>query len=221
MRWVFERLVALGLIAFAVLAVYVLAATHLFAWRGDAAAREARADVIVVLSAGFNNLGELDHMSAARTDMGVSLWRAGVAPEIIMSGGVDAELGLIMAEHMAARAIAAGVPAEAVHAETRSVSTFENARFVLEIAREKGWRTAVLLTDDFHIARGALLFWWWDPGELEVVALAASDGTAEMDWEWRQYMLFRETLAYPFNAVKLIGQMALNAMGRGDERVVR
>lgn len=105
-----------------------------------------RADVIVVLA------GD----SGGRVRHGVELYRRGVAPRILMSGG---PIGLTTwAELMKQQAVAMGVPAEAVWIQDRSTSTTEDARFSAEVLKAKGVRSVCLATSNFHSRRAGMLF---------------------------------------------------------------
>lgn len=183
---------------------------------------EEEADVIIVLSAGLTRESALDPFSRGRVETAVALWRAGAAQTILMSGGPSPTLGAHLAEVMKAYAVELGVPAEAVFVEGRSISTFENTRFTLVVAREKEWRRAIVVTDDFHLLRAWTLFSFWrEPGEFEIVALAPASGRSGQPFGLVLTLLLRETLTYPFNMLKMAGQLGLEAVGRGDERTIR
>lgn len=106
----------------------------------------AKADVIVVLA------GD----SGGRVRHGVALYRRGVAPAILMSGG---PIGLTSwAELMKQQAVGMGVPPEAVWIQDRSTSTTEDARFSAEVLKAKGVRSVCLATSNFHSRRAGRLF---------------------------------------------------------------
>ncbi|MBI3947736.1 MAG: YdcF family protein [Armatimonadetes bacterium] len=52
----------------------------------------------------------------------------------------------------------AGVPGAALVLEDRGRSTAESARLCARILRERGWRTALLVSDPWHLPRAARLF---------------------------------------------------------------
>lgn len=105
-----------------------------------------KADVIVVLA------GD----SGGRVRHGVELYRRGVAPAILMSGG---PIGLTTwAELMKRQAVDMGVPEEAIWVQDRSTSTTEDARFSAALLRSKGARSVCLATSNFHSRRSRLLF---------------------------------------------------------------
>ena len=51
-----------------------------------------------------------------------------------------------------------GVPAEAILIEDRSRSTEENALYSDEIMRAHGWKTALLVSDGYHLLRATWIF---------------------------------------------------------------
>lgn len=225
-----KRVFIAGVVAVAVVlaisAATVVGSTLYFASRGLAEDRIERADVILVLSAGLvergGNVIDLDPFSRARVEAGVALWRAGVAPSILMSGGPSASLDEHVGERMKLVAVELGVPEEAVFVEGLASSTFENARFTMAVAAEEGWTTAVIVTDDFHLARARALFEFWRPGRsFEIVGLAPASGRAAAPFIVASWMLLRETLAYPYNLAKVSAQLILEAVGLGDERIIR
>ena len=105
-----------------------------------------KADVIVVLA------GD----SGGRVLHGVELYRRGVAPKILMSGG---PIGLMTwAELMKAQAMGLGVPAEDIWIQGRSTSTTEDAHFSAGILRAQGIGSVCLATSNFHSRRSGMLF---------------------------------------------------------------
>ena len=137
----------------AVTGAIVLGATWYFAANGYDAANMPKTDAIVVLSAGVTLDGGPDVKSAARVEAGIDLWRAGVAPALVFTGGVDPATQQVYSEGMARHARALGAPGAALTLETKAISTFENARFTIDILRDRGWRRITLVTDDYHLLR--------------------------------------------------------------------
>ncbi len=219
--------VRLVILAVVVSFVTMASATFYFSSRGLEPALDARADVIIVLSAGLDRDYEiLDNFSRDRVATAVELWRRGRAPKILMSGGVDVNTDQHVGERMKAMAISLGVPAQAIVIEGFSTSTFENARFTLRVAREEGWRTAIVVTDDFHLLRARALFEVWRirdqiRNDIEIVALAPALGRQTASYAQSIWMLGRETLSYPYNVGKVALQFTLDLAGMGEGRTVR
>jgi uncharacterized SAM-binding protein YcdF (DUF218 family) len=142
------RLAVLGLAAAVVTAGY---ATFRIWQQGEQDERRP-ADAIVVLGAAQYD-GRPSPVLRARLEHAVELYRDGLAPLLVVTGG-KAE-GDRTTEAGAARAfaIAAGVPAEAIVVEDRGRTTIESLRTVGEIFRERGLRTAVFVSDRTHMLR--------------------------------------------------------------------
>lgn len=111
------------------------------------------ADVIVVFGARVHADGRLSDALADRVRTGVDLYRAGRAPRLLFSGGRDSGATLSEPEAMRAFAIEAGVPSEAIILD----ETGRNTRAtVVEVARRlnaAGWRSTLMVSHDYHLAR--------------------------------------------------------------------
>lgn len=124
---------------------------------GGARADDAslRADAGIVLGASLWN----DKPSPGlreRLDQALLLYRAGVYPRIIVSGGLDAGGATITeAEGMRDYLVENGVPADAVYLDKESRDTYENLKFSKRIMDREGWDTAVVVTHQYHGARAA------------------------------------------------------------------
>ncbi len=106
-------------------------------------------DAIIVL--GGEVLGE-------RTRKGAELYHKGIAPNMIISDGTDLSWRLKTGEEMMALAKHLGIPDESIHWENRSRSTYENALYSKEVMEEKGWRSAVVVTTEWHSRRASFIF---------------------------------------------------------------
>ncbi|MEL6980520.1 MAG: YdcF family protein [Pseudomonadota bacterium] len=218
-----RALLLLAVVGFIAVFALVRGSAYYFTSQAPDAIAADSADVIIVLSAGLGRDGVgLDPFTQARLERGIGLWRDGAAPLLLMSGGVDLTTGLHLSENMKLAAMELGVSRRAILVEGRSISTFENARFTLDVAQQEGWRRAIIVTDDFHMLRAWTLFEFWrGEADLEIIALAAARGRRDVGFARGAMVLLRETLAYPFNVVKIIGQLGLEALGRGEERTIR
>jgi len=109
-------------------------------------------DAIVVLGAAQYN-GRPSPLFEARLDHALSLYFAGIAPRLIVTGG-RAE-GDRWTEAAAARAyvLAHGVPDGAILAEERGRNTLESLRGVADILNEEGLESAVFVSDRAHMLR--------------------------------------------------------------------
>jgi len=93
----------------------------------------------------------------ARLEHGAELWRAGVAPRLLVSGGWTGTASRSEAAAGREHLIAAGVAASAIETEERSRHTLENLYFVRESLRARGLGRIVLVSDPLHLARAAAL----------------------------------------------------------------
>jgi len=125
-----------------------------------------RADAIVVLG---GDIGRADQYQGGDADapglagnrlaLGARLWRRGLAPQILLSGGPTAHTpGGSEARRMADSIRGFGVPASALVLEARSRDTDDNARLSRAIGAQRGWREIILVTSPEHLPRAALAF---------------------------------------------------------------
>jgi uncharacterized SAM-binding protein YcdF (DUF218 family) len=114
--------------------------------------QERPADAIVVMGAAQYD-GVPSRVFAARIDHAVSLYLAGVAPRLVMTGG-KAE-GDRTTEAAAGRAFAMrlGVPGEDILVEDRSRTTLESIRAVADLLDATGARSAIFVSDRPHMLR--------------------------------------------------------------------
>lgn len=93
----------------------------------------------------------------ARLAHAESLWRAGLAPRILVAGGLTGRASLSEAEAGRAWLMDRGVPPEAVLTEDQSQHTLENLFLARETLRAEGWATLLLVSDPLHMARATAL----------------------------------------------------------------
>ncbi len=113
------------------------------------------AHAIVVLGAAQYD-GKPSPVLRARVDHAVQLWRQGLAPILVMTGGRG--VGDTTTEAAVERryAISKGVPADAILVETESRSTVESLRNVVSMMTVDR-REVILVSDPFHMFRLAIL----------------------------------------------------------------
>jgi uncharacterized SAM-binding protein YcdF (DUF218 family) len=116
-----------------------------------------RADAIVVLGARVYADGTPSEALAERVLTAASLYREGLAPRLVVSGGTG-ESGHSEARVMRAIAMRAGVPAEAIIVDPDGVSTEATADNFEAIARRHGIRTVLAVSHYHHLPRIKLLF---------------------------------------------------------------
>lgn len=147
-----------------VLAAFVsatLGSVTAVALRVDAFARSRpaprKAAAIVVLGARVLPSGEAAPALQRRAEKAAELYRQGLAPLMVFSGGVS---GSLPSEARVARDIAVrlGVPAEACVLEEESHSTFQNAQLTAPLLKERQIDEVLLVTDGYHLLRANLQF---------------------------------------------------------------
>ena len=110
------------------------------------------ADAIVVLGAAQYN-GRPSPVLQARLDHALQLYRAGLAPRVMLTGGVgrgDVESEATVGKrYLTAR----GVPASAIALEAEGRSTGESMTAVAAWAKKAKVKTVILVSDPFHMAR--------------------------------------------------------------------
>ena len=114
---------------------------------------EARpADAIVVLGAAQYD-GTPSPVFQARIDHAVQLWKDGLAPWFVVTGGSAA--GDRVTEAAAARsyAIDQGIPLASIIGENRGTNTLGSMRALQQLFRENGIRTAIFVSDRGHMLR--------------------------------------------------------------------
>ena len=115
----------------------------------------ARFDALVVAGAAVLPDGRPSGALARRTEHAVALWREGVAPRIVLTGGSSASGGGAEGVVAARHARSLGVPDDALLVEDASTSTEENA---LRASRLLGSCRVLVITDSYHAVRCRLVF---------------------------------------------------------------
>ena len=101
-----------------------------------------KVDVIIVLG------GDRGH----RVEHGVSLYQAGYAPYMMISGGKiyhDITIAELMMDH----AVRLGVPKENIILEPSAESTYENALYTKELIKRYGFKSAMIVSSNYHMRR--------------------------------------------------------------------
>jgi uncharacterized SAM-binding protein YcdF (DUF218 family) len=144
-------LIKLALVLLAGWALCV-AAIHLYGRRNEA----RPSDAIVVLGAAQYD-GRPSPVLRARLDHAIELYRKGIAPVIIMTGGQAP--GDTVSEAVASQryAVREGVPRDAILTEREGMTTVESMEGVWKLMEARQMKSAVLVSDPFHMLRLKLL----------------------------------------------------------------
>jgi uncharacterized SAM-binding protein YcdF (DUF218 family) len=134
----------------ALVAAWLIALGAVIAWGSRDRAKTS--DAIVVLGAA-QYWGKPSPVLRARLDHAVGLWRRGLAPRLVLTGGVG--VGDTTSEAAVSRkyVIGEGVPDSAILLETSGRTTRESLRSVAAMLRSRGRRSVILVSDPFHMLR--------------------------------------------------------------------
>lgn len=183
------RSVIWGAVAIGALGAVVVAGMYRCVRRGERETVRTAADAIVALGAQVHWNGRPSAALRGRVHRAVTLYLAGFAPRVVVTGGVGAS-GIAEAAVMEALAVAWGVPADAIMLESRATRTLESAQAVGAIARRAGWMSVIVVSDPFHLRRTMLMF----RSEGLAVQTAATDDRYYSPRS-RRYYRWRETVA--------------------------
>jgi uncharacterized SAM-binding protein YcdF (DUF218 family) len=148
-----QRRLLLRLLALLGVSVVVFLAAASIRIVGTAALQETRpADAIVVFGAAEYS-GHPSPVLRARLDQGFDLFRHGVAPVVITTGGAAADPhfseGGVGRDYLMHR----GIPERNLIAETQGRDTAESAVRVAVIMRANGLHSCVAVSDAYHVFR--------------------------------------------------------------------
>src|ERR1044071_10108794 len=147
-----SRLLTGALIA--VIAAWGVSAMSVMIW--GARDRAQASDAIVVLGAA-QYVGRPSPVLRARLDHALDLWQRGLAPKLIVTGGMG--VGDTTSEAAVSRnyALRRGVPDTAILMENEGRTTRESLAAVSTIMHARQLRTAILVSDPFHMLRLRIL----------------------------------------------------------------
>ncbi len=134
------------------LVVVYLVLTFAQVWWASRWDDRSTADAIVVLGAAQYD-GRPSPVLRARLDHALMLWRDGVAPVIVVTGGRQPGDRVTEATAGAEHLLAAGVPDDVILREVEGRSTFESLAAAARFLRRDGIDDVVLVSDAYHSAR--------------------------------------------------------------------
>jgi uncharacterized SAM-binding protein YcdF (DUF218 family) len=180
------------LVALVLAALLLVAATAGAIWwtaRHDA---RPTSDAIVVLGSAQYD-GVPSSIFEARLEHALRLWQDGVAPVVVTVGGKADGDRFTEAEAGAQYLAAAGIPADGLLPVPEGVDTLESMRSVSALFDERGWATAVLVTDPWHAMRTQRMA--ADAG-IEASTSPTRQGPSVYSRTTQVRYIFRETAAY-------------------------
>jgi uncharacterized SAM-binding protein YcdF (DUF218 family) len=154
-KWT-KRFFALG---FTLVLIVSLYGAYVYRQVRDSAVRdEARkADAIVVLGAAQYN-GRPSPVLKARLDHAYRLYADSYAPAIITTGGYGPDPNFSEAHVSASYLIQRGVDVSVIVTEQGSGNTYDSIQAASRLMHAKGWKSAVVVSDGFHLFRLKRMF---------------------------------------------------------------
>ena len=149
------------------------------------------ADVIIVLGSAVWPGERPSPSLESRVQRGVALYHLGMAEHLFLSGGVG-RYPPAEAEVMRRVAVSLGVPEQSLILDTESGSTIESIQRASSTMLEHDWKTAIIVSDPFHIYRALIMA--KDEGIL-AWGSPASDSPTHTIPRLRNYYTFREVAA--------------------------
>lgn len=145
----------IGLIlVLSVFGIWALSLIGVLFWERRDEARPAAA--IVVLGAA-QYVGRPSPVLRARLDHAIALWKRGLSPRIIFTGGFGDGDTTSEAAVGQRYAIQHGVPARAILIENKGRSTSESIKQVATLMEREPSREIILVSDPFHMLRLSIL----------------------------------------------------------------
>ncbi len=182
------RLRVIFLLIFVALPLYVAVLGAILV-RFGSQDRAQNADAIIVFGARVQAGGNASPILRARTRHAYELWKRGLAPKIVCTGGVGTYLP---AEAIASRSLLLGwgVPSAAILVDDKSVSTRENARNAAALL-PRGSRV-IAVSEAFHLWRCRR-----ECAKFSLIAFTSPEtgGWNALRWQSRCFYTVREVFA--------------------------
>jgi len=152
---------------------------------------EARAaDVIVIMGAAEYG-GKPSPVLRARLDHGLELYRRGLAPRILTTGGAGGDPVFTEGEVGRSYLVRQGVRSEDIIVEQEGESTAHSTAAVAEIMRRMNLRSLILVSDGYHIYRTKKML------EFRGLTVFGSPRSSPADTGGRGWWIYvRQALAY-------------------------
>ena len=155
--------------------------------------------MIVVLGAAVRPGGTPSPALRRRVLHAVHLFQQGFSGRLLFTGGIG-RYPPSEAEVMRRLAAEHGIPDDRLILEETAASTLDSAFACSRIIREKGWSTAVVVSDRYHLFRSVSLF-----RRLGIQAYGSAPAEEKSHSIPRKlrYATVREWIAYPWSLIRL------------------
>ena len=194
----------------AVLACLLMAGgTALAIWWTARQDARPKSDAIVVLGSAQYN-GVPSSIFAARLEHARALYQQGIAPVVVTVGGKKSGDNFTEAEAGRDYLARAGVPQQALLAVPEGVDTLQSMKDVAAVFRQRGWHSAVLVTDPWHVMRAEKMA---DDSGIDAASSPTRQGPAVQTRTTQFLYIMRETAAYLL--YRLTGHSVAGAPGIG------
>jgi uncharacterized SAM-binding protein YcdF (DUF218 family) len=170
----------------------VVTSTALAIWWNARQDSRPRSDAIVVLGSAQYN-GVPSSIFAARLEHAKNLYDAGVAPVIVTVGGKETGDQFTEAEAGRDYLAKAGVPRDALLAVPEGVDTLQSMQLVASAFQQRGWHSAVLVTDPWHAMRAQKMA---EDSGMAATSSPTRQGPAVQTRATQFRYILRETAAY-------------------------
>ncbi|UOY03251.1 YdcF family protein [Blastococcus sp. PRF04-17] len=186
-----------------------VASTALAIWWNARQDSRPASDAIVVLGTAQYN-GVPSSIFAARLEHAIALYEQGVAPVIVTVGGKAAGDEFSEAEAGRAYLAGSGVPDDSLLAVGQGVDTLGSMRAVAAAFDERGWTSAVLVTDPWHAMRAERMA---EDAGMAAESSPTRQGPAVQTRATQFRYILRETAAYLL--YRVTGESIAGAPGIG------
>jgi len=158
-----------------------------------------KTDVIVVLGAAVRPGGRPSPTLRRRTLHAIRQFEQGFSDFMIFTGGTGRH-SPSEAEVMRRLAAEHGIPDDRLILEETAASTLDSAFACARIIREKGWSTAFVVSDRYHLFRSVSLF-----RRLGIQAYGSAPAEEKSHSIPRKlrYAIVREWIAFPWSLIRL------------------
>ena len=160
-------------------------------WTARQDARPSSDAIVVLGSAQYN--GVPSSIFEARLEHALDLYRDGVAPVVVTVGGKKNGDAFTEAEAGRDYLAAAGVPADALVAVPEGVDTLDSMRAAGIEFTDRGWSSAVLVTDPWHAMRAQRMA---EDAGIDATSSPTRQGPAVQTRATQFRYILRETAAY-------------------------
>jgi uncharacterized SAM-binding protein YcdF (DUF218 family) len=152
---------------------------------------EAReADVIIVMGAA-EYAGRPSPVLRARLDHALDIYRKGLAPRILTTGGAGGDPYYTEGEVSRNYLVKNGVPSESILVESEADSTIESTAIAGEIMTRMNLDSAIVVSDGYHIFRTKKLL------EFRGLQVYGSPRPSEPTGTWREKWLYvKQAIAF-------------------------